>query len=161
MLKLKVLSVLFAALVAAPVFAQQVSPSTMLDSKDIRLTGDALLKQAKASPDGLAFKMLFTRPDGNEQITVRVKSGQGEWHRDYADVLMVLSGHAEIITGGKVINGKQTAPGEIRGDGVQGGKKESFNAGDVIRIEPQVAHQVILSPGSDFRYFVVKVKTSR
>jgi hypothetical protein len=144
---------------ASPAFAQgNTPPSEMLDAKSLHATGDELLKKAKASKDGIAYTILLTRPDGNEQEAVRVQSGQGEWHRDYVDVLIGLEGEAQVVTGGSVVNGKETAPGEIRGDGVKGGKTQPFHAGDVIRVEAQVPHQFLLAPGTSFRYFAVKIK---
>ncbi len=143
---------------AVSLAAQQPPPSQMLDAKTLRATGDDMLRQAKVAKDGIAYKVLLNRPDGNEQIAVRVKSGQGEWHHDFADVLIVLEGHARIVTGGEIINGKQTAPGEIRGDGVKGGTTQEFGPGDTIRIEAQVPHQILLAPGGMLRYFVVKLK---
>lgn len=147
------------AVVAPPLVAQTATPpSEMVTAATLRSTGDDLLKQARASKDGIAFKVLLTRPDGAEQLAVRVKSGQGEWHRDFADVLIGLEGEAEVVTGGTVVNAKDTAPGEKRGDGVSGGKRQPFHAGDAIRIEPGTPHQMILKPGSTFRYFVVKMR---
>ena len=146
---------------SATLAAQTVPPRELLDAATIRSTGEALLQQAKSAKDGIGFKVLLTRLDGSEQVAVRVKSGQGEWHRDFADVLIVLEGEGQIVTGGDVINGKETAPGEIRGDGVKGGEVQPFRAGDVIRIEPQVPHQVLLAPGQLIRYFAVKVKASK
>ena len=136
----------------------QAPPSQMITGTSIKTTGDALLKQAKASQDGLAFNVLLTRPDGEEQLAVRTKSGQGEWHHDMADVLIALDGEAEIITGGEVVNAKETKPGEKRGDSVRGGTKQPFRAGDAIRIEPQTAHQILMKPGTTLRYFVIKIK---
>ncbi len=130
----------------------------MLDARTIRATTDELLKQARTAPEGIAFKIMVTRPDGNEQIAVRVKSGIGEWHHDYADVMFILEGKGEIVTGGEIIGGKQTAPGEIRGEGVKDGQKQAFGPGDVIRVEPRTAHQMLLAPGSVVRYFIVKIK---
>jgi len=158
---MKALTAAMALTLAAPLVSQTVPPSELVDAVTLHSTGDTLLQQAKSARDGIAFKVLLTRRDGSEQLAVRVKSGQGEWHHDFADVLIVLEGEGEIITGGEIVNGKQTAPGEIRGDGVKGGKVQSFREGDTIRIEAQVPHQVLLAPGSTIRYFAVKVKTSK
>ena len=147
-----------AFLMTAATLTAQAPPSQMITGTSIRTTGDDLLKQAKASPDGLAFKVLLTRPDGEEQLAVRVKSGQGEWHHDMADILIALDGEAEVVTGGEVVNAKETKPGEKRGDSVRGGTRQPFRPGDAIRIEPQTAHQVLLKPGGHLRYFVVKIK---
>ncbi|SEC36069.1 cupin domain-containing protein [Terriglobus roseus] len=144
---------------ASPLVSQTVPPSELVDAVTLHSTGDALLQQARTAKDGIAFKVLLSRPDGSEQLAVRVKSGQGEWHRDFADVLIVLEGEGKVVTGGEIENGKQTAPGEIRGDGVKGGKVQSLHAGDTIRVEARVPHQFLLEPGHTIRYFAVKVKT--
>ena len=141
--------------------AQTIPPSQRLDHAALQAKAAELLKKAPGAPAGAASEILLTRPDGTIQVAARVKSGQGEWHHDDADVLIGLEGNAEIITGGEIINGKETAPGEIRGDGVKGGTKQPFRAGDVIRIEPQVAHQVVLAPGTTVRYMAVKVHVTK
>jgi mannose-6-phosphate isomerase-like protein (cupin superfamily) len=153
---------LVALAVACPLAAQQnTPPAQVVTAATVHSTAEELLKQAKASPDGIAFQVLLTRPDGAEQIAVRVKSGQGEWHRDFADVFVGLEGSAKILVGGQLIHGKETAPGEMRGDSVQGGQVYELHAGDVLRIEPQVPHQAILAPGATLKYFVVKMKAPK
>lgn len=155
-------TIALAALVStAPLLAQTVPPAQTLDNAALNAKAAELLAKARTATYGVGSEILLTRPDGNIQMAVRVKSGQGEWHHDDADVLIGVEGHAEIILGGEIVNGKDTAPGEIRGDGVKGGTKQPFGAGDVIRIEPQVAHQVILAPGTTVRYMAVKVHVTK
>jgi len=149
------LTALLHAQTAAPL---ATPPSQMVSAATIKSVSDSLLQQAKASPDGLAFKVLLTRADGEEQLAVRVKSGQGEWHHDVADILVVLDGEAQIVTGGELQQAKVTAPGEMRGEGIRNGKTQSFRTGDVIRIEPQTPHQILVPAGGSIRYFVVKVR---
>jgi mannose-6-phosphate isomerase-like protein (cupin superfamily) len=156
---MKVLGAALVLAMAVPLAAQTVPPSEVVNAATLRSTGNELLQKASAARDGVASKVLLTRPDGSEQLAVRVKSGQGEWHHDFADVLIVLEGQGQIVTGGEIVDGKEIAPGEIRGDGVQGGKVQPFRAGDTIRIEAQVPHQLLLAPGHTIRYFAVKVKT--
>jgi mannose-6-phosphate isomerase-like protein (cupin superfamily) len=145
---------------ALPSVAQQTAPSELFDSKTLNATAADLFAQARAAKTGIAYKILTVHPDGNEQLTVRVKSGQGEWHHDYADILIMLEGEAQMVTGGTVVNGTEK-DGEIRGDSVTGGKVQPFHAGEMIRIEPQVAHQMLLSPGASVKYFTVKIKQSK
>lgn len=140
---------------------QSIPPTQTLDSAFLNAQAAELLKQAQTAQYGIGSKVFITRPESTVQMAVRVKSGQGEWHHDDADILIGVEGSAQIILGGEIINGKDTAPGEIRGDGVQGGTTQPFKAGDVIRIEPQVAHQVLLAPGTTFRYLAVKVKAAK
>jgi hypothetical protein len=152
---------LVALIGSAPLFAQTVPPSQTLDHTALNAKAAELLKKAAANPAGVGSEILLTRPDGNIQMAVRVHSGQGEWHHDDADVLIGVEGTAEVITGGEIIDGKESAPGEIRGTGVKGGTKHSFGPGDIIRIEPQVAHQLILAPGTTVRYMAVKVHVTK
>src|SRR5216683_2780202 len=42
-------------------------------------------------------------------------SGQAELHEKQADLIVVQSGQAAIIIGGKIVNAKTTATNEIRG----------------------------------------------
>lgn len=152
--------VLLSFLVAGTVAAQAPPPSQMLDAASLKAKAAALLPQAQSAPSGIASDVLLKRPESSIQIAVRVKSGQGEWHRDDADILIGVEGSAQIVTGGEIVNGKETGPGEIRGDGVRGGTTQPFRAGDFIRIEPKVAHQVLLAPGTTFRYMAVKVRAT-
>ena len=158
MLKRTLLTLAF----TAPLAAQQaVPPTQMLDNTFLNGKAAQLSQQAKASPIGLASEVFLKRPESSIQMAYRIKSGQGEWHHDEADILIVQEGSAHIITGGDIVNGKETAPGEIRGDGVKGGTTQAFKAGDVLRIEPQVAHQVVLAPGEMVRYLAIKVKATK
>ncbi len=150
-----------AMLTGVPLLAQAVPPAQILDHAALRAKSEELLQKARSSPQGLAFEILLARPESNIQTTVRTKSGQGEWHHDYADILIGVEGNAQIITGGEIVNGRETAPGEIRGDGVKGGTTRPFGPGDYVRIEPEVAHQVLLAPGSTFRYMAVKIRITK
>lgn len=84
-------------------------------------------------------------------------SGQAEVHEKQADLIVVQSGHATIIVGGRVLSGKTTAPNEIRGTSIEGGEKQFLKAGDVLHISPKTPHQVLLEPGQRLDYIVLKV----
>ena len=62
-----------------------------------------------------------------------------------------------MVYGGTVVEGKTTAPGEIRGSGITGGTEIKMVAGDVIHIPAKIPHQMKLAPGAKVTYFVVKV----
>jgi len=47
-------------------------------------------------------------------------------HEKQSDLIIVQSGHATIIIGGRILSGQTTAPNEIRGTSIEGGNgKES------------------------------------
>jgi uncharacterized RmlC-like cupin family protein len=93
--------------------------------------------------------LLKTRREGS--------SGQAELHERQADLIVVQSGHATIIIGGKIINGQITAPNEIRGTSIEGGEKQSLRTGDVLHVPVKTPHQVLLDPGQTLDYIVLKV----
>jgi uncharacterized RmlC-like cupin family protein len=84
-------------------------------------------------------------------------SGQAELHEKQADLIVVQSGHATIIVGGRILNGKTTAPNEIRGTSIDGGERQSLRAGDVLHVPAKTPHQVLLDPGQTLDYIVLKV----
>lgn len=88
----------------------------------------------------------------------REGSGEAEYHESEADVFVVQSGAATLIVGGQLQNGKTTAPGEIRAPSIEGGSRQKLAAGDVVHIPPKTPHQMLLDPGKQVTYFVVKVK---
>jgi mannose-6-phosphate isomerase-like protein (cupin superfamily) len=97
---------------------------------------------------------------GNHYTMVAHREGNGEaeLHETESDLFVVTSGTAILTVGGVLQNGKTTAPNEIRGPSIEGGTKQKLSAGDIVHIPPKTAHQLVLEPGGEFTYFVMKVK---
>jgi mannose-6-phosphate isomerase-like protein (cupin superfamily) len=74
-----------------------------------------------------------------------------------ADVIVIQTGTATLVTGGEVIDPKDTGPNEIQGAGIKGGVKREVGPGDVIEIPAGVPHQFFIAPGTQITYLVVKV----
>ena len=91
------------------------------------------------------------------QATFRKGSGEAELHETQHDIFIVQSGGATLVVGGKVMKGRSTGPGEIRGTSIEGGTKQKLGPGDVVNIPNNTAHQVLLDPGQTFTYVIVKV----
>jgi hypothetical protein len=89
--------------------------------------------------------------------TYRKGSGEAELHETQHDIFIVESGAATLVIGGKVVKGRSTGPGEIRGPSIEGGSKQKLGPGDVVNIKNNTAHQVLLDPGQTFTYVIVKV----
>jgi len=68
----------------------------------------------------------------------------------------MLEGSATIVTGGTVVEGKTTAPDEIRGKEISDGETRSLNPGDVMIIPAGVPHWFKDVKGPVL-YYVVKV----
>src|ERR1700693_3590801 len=63
---------------------------------------------------------------------LRTGPGEAEVHENEIDVFYVVDGGSTMVTGGTVIGGKATAPGEIKGSGIQGGKTYQLTKRDVM-----------------------------
>ncbi len=87
----------------------------------------------------------------------RDKPGQSELHDKDLDVIYVVQGSATFVTGGKMVDAKPTAPGEVRGSGIEGGETQTLSKDDVIVVPAGVPHWFKDVQGIFF-YFVVKVQ---
>jgi len=86
----------------------------------------------------------------------RTEPGLVEIHEHETDTIYVLEGGVLFVTGGKVVNPKLTAPGEIRGTDVIGGEARRLSKGDVMVVPEGVPHWFKEVDGT-FLYYVVKV----
>ena len=96
---------------------------------------------------------------GNYRFMVahREGSGEAEYHAVDADIFVVESGTATLIYGGELVDGKTTAPNEMRAASIKGGMEKALAAGDIVTIPAKLPHQLKLAAGKEFTYFVVKV----
>jgi uncharacterized RmlC-like cupin family protein len=111
----------------------------------------------KAAKDGLASETLGSW--GNHLLLKtrrEASSGRAELHEKQADLIIVQSGHATIIVGGKILNGQTSAPNEIRGTSIEGGERQALKAGDVVHVPARTPHQVV-DTSQAFDYIVLKV----
>ncbi len=90
-------------------------------------------------------------------LAYREATGSSELHEHEADIFVVESGEATLVTGGKVVNPKTEKPGEIRGTSISGGERHMLSAGDIVHIPAGTPHQLLIQKGKPFAYFVVKV----
>lgn len=96
---------------------------------------------------------------GNYRFMVAHRGGPGEaeYHALDADIFVVQSGAATLVYGGELVDGKTTAPNEMRAASIKGGMEKALAAGDIVTIPAKLPHQVKLTVGKEFTYFVVKV----
>ena len=86
----------------------------------------------------------------------RAENGQVELHDKETDVFYIVDGDATFVTGGKMVGGKLTSPGQWVGTDIQGGQARRLTKGDVIVIPAGIPHWFKEVPHS-VSYFVVKV----
>jgi mannose-6-phosphate isomerase-like protein (cupin superfamily) len=117
-----------------------------------------LKTEADASSHHMAVRRLGDFPQDTFMLSRRQADGIVEWHENQADVFFVQSGSATLLVGGTLVGGEITEPHEKRNGTIQGGVKRKLSPGDIVRIPPQVPHQILLDGSPEFTYFVVKVK---
>ena len=145
----------FVALIAGAAFAADPAGFALWKSSELKSY------EQKLSPKVDAHKVATDRPGtyGNHlaMIAHREGSGEAELHEHQADFFIVESGQGTLVVGGKVVNGRSTGPGEIRGASISGGTKHAIAAGDVAHIPANTPHQLLLEPGKQFTYITIKV----
>ena len=92
------------------------------------------------------YKVHASRRDG---------PGLAEIHDTETDVVYVLDGAATLVTGGTVVDGKRTEPGQIRGAAIEGGQSRRIGRGDVVVIPNGTPH-LFKDVQAPLLYFVVK-----
>jgi mannose-6-phosphate isomerase-like protein (cupin superfamily) len=80
-------------------------------------------------------------------------TGQAEIHENMTDIFVIQSGEASLT-----VDGKSTAPGEIRGTSIEGGVTRKLGAGDVVNIPAGTPHHTQVGPGQKVTYLVIKVR---
>ena len=111
-------------------------------------------KVAGATP---ATQALYNFGNYSFSIAMRKATGQSEFHETQADIMFIQSGEATLVYGGEMVDGKTSAPNEIRGIGIRGGSERKLAAGDVVTIPAKTAHMMKLDPGKELLYMFVKV----
>ncbi len=122
--------------------AAQMSSVTFFDNKTVAaafVKGQPLLENGE-------YKIHASHRDA---------AGKAEVHEHETDIIYVLEGTATFVTGGKVLAGEMTAPGEIRGVSIEGGETRKLVKGDVI-IVPQGTPHWFKEVKAPFNYYVVK-----
>jgi mannose-6-phosphate isomerase-like protein (cupin superfamily) len=118
----------------------------------------AYLREMARHGDGSAGETLKQYPRHSSQLSVRIRSGVAELHENFADIFYVLEGQAALLTGGAIATPQRVAPGELRGDAVEGGTRLELRAGDVAHVPAGVPHQMLLDSDKSVTCLVFKVQ---
>jgi quercetin dioxygenase-like cupin family protein len=100
------------------------------------------------------FKVMALRRDA---------PGEVEIHDRDTDVIYVLEGSANFVTGGEAKESRTTAPGETRAKNIAGGEERHLVKGDVVMVPNRVPHwfQGSQRPVSLFRGQSVSVNPAK
>jgi mannose-6-phosphate isomerase-like protein (cupin superfamily) len=88
----------------------------------------------------------------------REASGNVEMHAHEDDMFVVQSGEATLIVGGELVGAQETKrPNEWTGSSIRNGTTQQLRAGVIVHIPAKMPHQMLLDPGKQITYFVLKI----
>ncbi len=102
------------------------------------------------------INLIERTPEHAAILLRRTLPGLAEVHEHQADAWYVIDGGCVFVTGGSIINGAQSGPGEIRGASISGGDEHHIAKGDFISVPAGVPHWVKKIEGKEIVYIVVK-----
>ncbi len=112
----------------------------------------------KVNAQKVATETLGSYGQHNVMVVYREGDGEAELHDNMTDVFVVQSGAGTLVVGGKVVGGKSTGPGEVRGTSIEGGARRKLAPGDIANIPAGMPHRVLVAPGQKITYLIVKVR---
>jgi mannose-6-phosphate isomerase-like protein (cupin superfamily) len=138
---------------AATAFAADPAGFAMYKASDIQ----ARLKATKLDENKAGADRVATWGNHGLLLVRREGDGAAETHDKQVDVVTVVSGEGTLVVGGTMVDGKTTAPGEIRGKSIMGGVRKPMAPGDVFHIPAGIPHQMLVPKSLMIQ--VVKVDT--
>jgi len=79
-----------------------------------------------------------------------------EIHANEADLFFVVDGRATQVLGGRVVDGKDTGPGQVRGPKTEGGQTYQLGTGDIMWVPAGTPHWFPEIPAA-LGYLLVKI----
>jgi len=136
--------------------AQPAGNSSFQHWTSAELKSYAAKLRAEEATSKTASQALGNWGNHNASIIRRAADGEAELHENFVDIFVVQDGEASVVLGGKIIEPRNTGPGEVRGKSIEGGERKDLKPGDIVRIAANTPHQLFVPKA--FLYYVIKVK---
>jgi mannose-6-phosphate isomerase-like protein (cupin superfamily) len=91
-------------------------------------------------------------------LAQRRTAGEVEVHAKTNHVFIIVEGEATFVTGGTLVDAKQTAPNQTRAPSVQGGETHHLTKGDVITIPAKTPHWFKEVPSKTIAYYAINTE---
>jgi mannose-6-phosphate isomerase-like protein (cupin superfamily) len=88
----------------------------------------------------------------------RRSAGEVEFHEKTNHVFIIVEGEATFVTGGTLVDARQTAPDQRRAASIQGGETHHLTKGDVITIPAKTPHWFKEVPTQTIAYYAVNTE---
>lgn len=129
-------------------------------TQPILLERAAYLRQLARAGDGQASETLREYPRHRVMLSFRSRNGEVEVHEHWADLFLILSGTATLVTGGAVVGARLIAPGETRGNLIDSGHHQELHPGEIIHVPAGTPHQFLVSSDKTITSLVLKMQES-
>jgi mannose-6-phosphate isomerase-like protein (cupin superfamily) len=148
-MRIQIFAVTFLAVTTSSALAQKAAaPATaFMSDKDIL----ALVDKAKADRKGdaaVTLEPILLMAPYRAMLEYRPIGAGAAVHTEDAELMVVLQGAGDIITGGTLVDGKQVNAYNMSGPSISGGQDYNVVKGDMILIPPNTPHQVTPSGGA-------------
>jgi mannose-6-phosphate isomerase-like protein (cupin superfamily) len=137
-----------ATAVASSTLAQGTPPlKTFMNNKEIM----GLIDKAKADRKGdapLVAEPILSLTPYRAQLEFRPGTSPAAVHEKDAELMVVLEGTGNIVTGGKLVDEKRNNANNLGGSSIAGGKSQAVVKGDMLIVPANTPHQVIPTGGA-------------
>jgi mannose-6-phosphate isomerase-like protein (cupin superfamily) len=91
-------------------------------------------------------------------LAQRRSAGEVEVHEKTNHVFIIVEGEATFVTGGTLVDARQTAPDQRRAASIQGGQTYHLSKGDVVTIPAKTPHWFKEVPTQTIAYYAVNTE---
>lgn len=146
----RLFALILLAAVAVPAIAQAAEPApmrTFMNNKEIM----GLIDKAKADRKGdapLVSLPILSMAPYRAQLEYRPAMAPAALHEKDAELMVVLQGAGNIVTGGKLVDEKRNNANNLSGSSITGGASQTVVVGDMLIVPSNTPHQVIPTGGA-------------
>lgn len=132
-----------ALVIAIPAFAEAQESSVPTKLFASAADVDAAMAKAKAQHKGdntnTAIVLVAVGP---YPVALEYRTGTTapSVHKDRAELIYVEDGGCTLVTGGKLVNAKDGAGGNMSGTAIEGGSPRQISKGDYVLVPPNTPH---------------------
>jgi len=95
---------------------------------------------------------------GLVMLANRRGAGEVEVHDKTNHIFIITEGEATFVTGGTMVNPRQTGPGQTRAPSVEGGTTYHLSKGDVITVPAKTPHWFKEVPTQTIAYYAINLE---
>ena len=140
-------TVLAATIVSSAIAAPAPAPRLFMNQKEIMGLIDKAKAERKDNAPIVAQPILSMAPY-RAQLEYRPGTAPASLHEKDAELMVVLQGTGNVVTGGKLVDEKRNNANNLGGTSITGGNSQAVVVGDMLIVPANTPHQVIPTGGA-------------